>query len=164
MNASVVDFKSAMRRLTTTVSVVSCARGDQWYGMTATAVTSVCMDPPSLLVCVNGSAAIHNPLVESGRFCVNVLRVDQQEISAAFGGKLKGRSRFDVGEWHLSADGIPILNGAQANIMVSAQKIIPFGTHSVIIAVVDHVSVSEAVAPLLFENGRYVRSSELASI
>ena len=130
--------------------------------MTATAVTSVCAEPPAVLVCVNGAAAIHNPLLESDRFCINVLHIDQQEISAAFGGKLKGQSRFSVGDWRLSSDDVPILGGAQANILASARQVVPFGTHSVIIAVVDRVFVSKPVAPLLYENGRYVRSSELA--
>ncbi len=163
MNAPLVDFKSAMRRLTATVSVVSCTRDGEWFGMTATAITSVCADPPTVLVCVNGAAAIHNPLVESGRFCVNVLRIDQQEISVTFGGKLKGRDRFGVGDWSLSFDGIPVLTGAQANIVASAQKVVPFGTHSVIIGAVDRVLVSEKIAPLLYENGRYMRSAELVS-
>jgi len=164
MNALVVDFKSAMRRLTTAVCVVSCARGSEWYGMTATAVTSVCADPPAVLVCVNGASAIHNPLIESGRFCVNVLHVHQQDISAAFGGNLKGRSRFTMGDWSLSPDDVPILGGAQANILASAQKVIPFGTHSVIIAAVDQVLVLEEIVPLLYEDGRYVRSSELVQV
>ena len=72
-----------MRRLTTTVCVISCSLGDMWYGMTATAVTSVCADPPSLLVCINGSAAIHDPLIQSKRFCVNLLRVGQESVSVA---------------------------------------------------------------------------------
>jgi flavin reductase len=46
-------FRSAMRRLVATVSVVTCADADGWHGMTATAVTSVCIDPPAILVCVN---------------------------------------------------------------------------------------------------------------
>ena len=53
------DFRKAMRRLTSAVTVITTAHEDRRYGMTATAVTSVSADPPSLLICVNRSASLH---------------------------------------------------------------------------------------------------------
>src|SRR5262249_34537118 len=103
------DFKGAMRRLTTTVSVISCAHGDTWAGMTATAITSVCAEPPALLVCINGAAAMHSSLLASQRYCVNMLRVGQESVSRAFSGKLRGMQRFSEGSWALSDDGLPYL-------------------------------------------------------
>jgi flavin reductase len=156
------DFRGAMRRLTTTVSVISCAHGETWYGMTATAVTSVCADPPALLVCVNSSTAMHEPLVLTKRFCVNMLRVGQQAISAAFGGKLRGPERFNLGGWRLSDDGLPYLEGAQANIFCRTEQVVPFGTHSIFIGAVEWVDLAEAISPLLYEDGRYVMSAALS--
>ena len=156
------DFRGAMRRLTTTVSVISCAHNDTWFGMTATAVTSVCVDPPALLICINGSAAIHDPLVTSERFCVNMLQVGQQSISAAFSGKLRGVERFSAGTWSLSDDGLPYLECAQANIFCRTQRVVPFGTHSIFIGSVDWVALADQIAPLLYEDGQYMRSMGLA--
>ena len=56
------DFKSAMRRLAATVCIVSTSDEDGWHGMTATSVTSVSMDPPSVLVCVNTTATLHKDI------------------------------------------------------------------------------------------------------
>jgi len=156
------DFLNAMRRLTTTVSVISCAHEDTWFGMTATAVTSVCAEPPALLVCINGSAATHDPLLASARFCVNMLGVGQQNISAAFSGKLKGVDRFSEGTWSLSDDGLPYLERAQASIFCRTERVVPFGTHSIFIGSVDWVSLGGQIAPLLYEDGRYVRSMALS--
>ena len=81
------DFKKAMRRLAATVTIISTsdANGNR-YGMTATAVNSLAMDPPSLLICVNHSASIHAPLVGRGRFCVNVLTTGHEDLVSAFSG------------------------------------------------------------------------------
>src|SRR5215207_9114315 len=79
-------YRAAMRRFATTVSVVSTSWVKLPYGMTATAITSLCTNPAALLVCVNKSSSIHRPLEWAGRFCVNVLQTDQQEVSLAFSG------------------------------------------------------------------------------
>jgi flavin reductase (DIM6/NTAB) family NADH-FMN oxidoreductase RutF len=159
MNMEVsVDFKSAMRRLTTTVSVISTAHEGEWFGMTATAVTSVCADPAALLVCVNATSSLHAPLLASGRFCVNILQVDQHEVSNAFGGKLKGLERFSVGDWTTSAEGLPILIEAQANLVCRLEQSVRFGTHDIVIGAVERVSMREKISPLLYEDGKYARS------
>ncbi len=121
-------FRGAMRRLATTVSVISCEHKGEWFGMTATAITSVCADPAAILVCVNESAAIYQPLLDSSRFCVNMLSIEQQAVSSAFGGRLRGKERFSEGEWIITADGIPTLVGAQANLIANVAKVVPYGT------------------------------------
>jgi flavin reductase (DIM6/NTAB) family NADH-FMN oxidoreductase RutF len=152
------EFKSAMRRLTTTVSVVTCMHEETWYGMTATAVTSVCVDPPAIQVCINESATIYRPLIESSRFCVNLLRVDHQAISTAFGGRLTASKRFREGEWIAATAGIPALIGAQANIFAKVAQVVPYGTHGIIIGAVESVILHEEIAPLLYQNGGYARA------
>ncbi|MBS0420251.1 MAG: flavin reductase family protein [Proteobacteria bacterium] len=150
-----------MRRLTTTVSVISCAHGDAWFGMTATAVTSVCAEPPAILVCINGTSAIHSPLISSKRFCVNMLRVGQEAVSQAFSGKLKGMDRFTAGSWSQSDGGLPYLETAQANLFCRTEQVVPFGTHSIFIGAVEWVQLADRIEPLLYEDGRYVRSAGL---
>ena len=159
-----VEFKAAMRRLTSTVCVVTCGHDGEWYGMTATAVTSVCAEPAAILVCINGSAAIYQPLLDSARFCVNMLSVEQHAISSAFGGRLRGRERFSEGEWLPTADGIPTLVGAQANLFATVAKVVPYGTHGIVIGDIEDVLVQEKIAPLLYQNGGYARSELINSL
>ncbi|QCP54324.1 flavin reductase [Trinickia violacea] len=149
------EFKRAMRRLASTVTIISTADvyGHR-YGMTATAVNSLSMDPPSLLICVNHSASIHAPLTGRGRFCVNVLTTEQEDLVDAFSGKVKGDARFQVGEWHNEDSGMPYLEGAQSNLFCDIDSVIPFGTHSVVIGRVTAVRVEEGIRPLIFANGK----------
>src|SRR6516225_2080093 len=110
------EFRDAMRRFATTVSIISCASGGCRYGMSATAVTSLSVDPPSLLVCVNKSTATHRALSRGGRFCINVLRSFHSHLSQAFSGKLKGEDQFSVGAWRDTEERLPYLTDAQANL------------------------------------------------
>jgi flavin reductase len=108
------SFRNAMRRLAATVSIVTCADEDEWHGMTATAVTSVCIDPPAILVCVNRAAHFYRCLSSSKSFCVNLLGSAHVQIAQRFGGKLRGVERFDRGNWSLACR-LPFLVDASAN-------------------------------------------------
>jgi flavin reductase len=121
-------FRNAMRRFATTVSVVSCVDEDGWHGMTATAVTAVCTDPPALLVCVNKATAFYGQLSASGSFCISLLRSPHVQISQAFGGRLKGVERFERGNWTLARH-LPCLIDAQANLFCKIASVTHFGTH-----------------------------------
>jgi len=149
-------FRDAMRRFATTVSIISCASGGCRYGMSATAVTSLSIDPPSLLVCVNKSTATHRVLSRGGRFCVNVLRSFHSQLSQAFSGKLKGEDRFRLGAWHESDDGVPFLDDAQANLFCEIDRITDYGTHTIFIGRVYLARVNADVDPLLYQDGKYV--------
>ncbi|MBB3181838.1 flavin reductase [Variovorax sp. Sphag1AA] len=149
------EFKRAMRRLASTVTIISTAdvNGNR-YGMTATAVNSLTMDPPSLLICVNHSASIHPALMGRGRFCVNVLTTEHEDLVSAFSGRLKGDARFEVGEWRTEDGGMPYLEDAQSNLFCDIDSVVPFGTHSVVIGRVSAVRVDEGIRPLIFADGK----------
>jgi Flavin reductase like domain len=66
-------FKLALRKVAHSVAVVTARRGDKLDGMTATAVTSLCADPPCLLACVARAAALNSTMAECDEFCVNYL-------------------------------------------------------------------------------------------
>jgi flavin reductase (DIM6/NTAB) family NADH-FMN oxidoreductase RutF len=156
------EFKRAMRRLASTVTIISTAdiNGNR-YGMAATAVNSVSMDPPSLLVCINHTASIYAPLTGRGAFCVNVLTTEHEDLVSAFSGRLTGAERFTIGHWRDDAAGIPYLEDAQCNLVCDVDTVVPFGTHSVIIGRVTAVRVAEGIAPLIYADGRLAASQSL---
>lgn len=158
------EFKRAMRRLASTVTIISTAdvNGNR-FGMAATAVNSVSTEPPSLLVCVNHSASIHAPLTGRGTFCVNVLSTEHEDLVSAFSGRLAGAERFTVGDWHDDDRGIPYLEDAQCNFVCDVDTVVPFGTHSVIIGRVQAVRVAEGIAPLIYADGRLAASQSLTA-
>lgn len=149
------DFRLAMRRLASAVAVVATARGEEWLGMTATSVTSLSMDPPSLLVCINRNAAIHSAITPGTTFSVNILHDGQSAISAAFGGGAKGADRFRSGDWRADAAGTPVLHDAAAAIACVADASMDYGTHTIVIGKVSQTLLSPREAPLIYVNGRY---------
>jgi flavin reductase len=156
-------FSQSMRRLAATVSVVTCASEGHRYGVTATAVTSLCAEPPSLLICLNAAASITQPLLREGIFCVNLLQSSQAEISKMFGGKVKSGERFHYGTWHRNSGGVPFLADAQANLFCRVDGAMPYGTHRIIIGRVEDGYFAPGVSPLLYQNGAYVSASLLAA-
>ncbi|MCA8028948.1 flavin reductase family protein [Burkholderia cepacia] len=156
------DFKHAMRRLASTITVVTCAVDGRRFGMTATAVTSVCADPPSLLVCVNRSSSLHTPLEKTGRFCVNLLKVGQESVSAAFGGQKKGEERFSEGSWLEDDIGVPYLASAQANVFCITATKLQFGTHTIFVGQVQNVISENEVSPLIFQDGGFAKALSLS--
>lgn len=156
MDQTGTDFRKAMRRLTSAVSVISTAHDNVRYGITVTSVTSVSMAPPSLLICINQRARIHTPLIRAGQFCVNILQAHQIEIADAFSGAgPQGEDRFLCGEWASDDEDLPYLIPAQASVFCDLDAISSYGTHSILVGKVRQVAVRGQVAPLLYQDGQY---------
>jgi len=153
-----VEFKRGMRRLASTVTILSTAEGDEWHGMVATSVCSVCTSPPSLLACINKSASLYEPVRTTKRFCVNLLRTHHKELVGPFSGKLKGRERFTHEGWKIDAHGLPYLEDAQALFFCTVDQSMDYGEHGIFIAKVDEVRVVEEIAPLLYQDGQFAIS------
>jgi flavin reductase (DIM6/NTAB) family NADH-FMN oxidoreductase RutF len=148
-------FRAAMRRYAATVTIVTASDGRRRHGMTATAVTSLSLDPPSLIVCVNRKTRLHDILLSARRFCVNVLGREQANLSAAFSGAVAPEERFELGAWAQTADGLSFLSDAQAHVFCRKAALIPFGTHSIVVGEVEEIGMREAVEPLLYQDASY---------
>jgi len=154
------DFRSAMRRVAATVHVVTIRVGDTPMGLTATAVSSLALTPPSLLVCINQRSAMHHPMADVRAFCVNVLHRDQTDVAYAFSNSALRDVRFETGDWIVAGDGPPRLADAQASIMCSLKDLHAFGTHSIFVGEVVEVFTRDAVDPLVYLDGRYLVAGE----
>ena len=151
----VPDFRHAMRRLAATVTLVttSDAQG-QRYGMLATSVTSVTMEPPMLLVCVSRSAHLHPALMARKRMCINVLLDTQADLVRAFSSSLPYEERFAVAEWEQHPSfALPYLAHAQALFFCDIDQVIEAGTHSVVLARVLESRSVDAVRPMVYVDG-----------
>jgi flavin reductase len=148
------DFRKAMRTMTSAVSIVSAARDNHRFGMTATAVCSLSMQPPALLVCINQSSSLHHPLLSEGRFCINILHADQDELARTFSRK-DIEDRFAHGNWKLDDRGVPFVTDAQASVFCTVEESYRHRTHSIVIGMVYRVAVRDSVHPLLYQDGRY---------
>lgn len=152
----VSDFRHAMRRLAATVTLVTTSGADgQRYGMLATSVTSVTMEPPMLLVCVSRSAHLHPALMARKRMCINVLLDEQAELVRAFSSSLPHDERFaNVDCENHTTFGLPYLRNAQALFFCEIDQLVEAGTHSVVLARVLESRAIDAVRPMVYVDGR----------
>jgi flavin reductase (DIM6/NTAB) family NADH-FMN oxidoreductase RutF len=150
------SFKSAMRRLAATVTIVTGGPEGNRGGFAATAVCSVSADPPALLVCVNRSASLHASLTMGSLFCVNLLHGQHTELSHVFGGKVVPEERFNFGHWEHDAEGIPYLVDAQANLFCTVDALMPYGTHTIVVGKVSQVRLHGEIAPLIYADGKFI--------
>jgi flavin reductase (DIM6/NTAB) family NADH-FMN oxidoreductase RutF len=156
--ASPAYFRAAMRRLVGGVSVITAGSGNDISGMTVTSVSSLSVDPPSLIVSVNRESSSWPLLKRHRYFGVNILNADQLDIAERFSGKdgLKGAERFAGAEWIERASGARLLSGALAAIECEAEEIIERHSHAIIIGRVLHVELSADDAALAYWQGSYV--------
>ena len=88
------EYIDAIAQHVSSVCVITTVHDGQRYGLTATAVSSVCAAPPRLLVCVNKSGLTHDKIVAAGRFAVNVLTEEQEQVAMVFAG-MGDKSAFE---------------------------------------------------------------------
>jgi flavin reductase (DIM6/NTAB) family NADH-FMN oxidoreductase RutF len=152
------DFRSALRHLAGGVSVITVGRGKDITGMTVTSVSSLSVDPPSLLVSINRAASSWPLLKRHGFFGVNILTADQLDVAERFAGKdgLKGAERFSGATWTTGASGVPLLVGALAAIDCEAEDIIERHSHAIVIGRVLDLRLSSRTAALAYWQGQYV--------
>lgn len=151
-----IMFRAAMRRLAASVSIVVAKGEDGPIGIAATSITSLTVDPPAILVCVNRAASLHACLVPTAPLSVNLLSRHQQDVSAAFGGGVPREERFGVGQWIESGNGLPALAEAQANLSCVIDAMLAYGTHSIVIARVLEAKLGGEIAPLIYQDGAYL--------
>lgn len=151
-------MKLGMRRLASGVCVLSTRlENNQRFAMTVSSVTSVSDSPASLLVCINQQVSQQGHLATKGsQFAVNVLSVNHQDVSNICAGRDPARNRFDVGNWEDEDSGLPVLSDAQAVFICQTDQVMTYGTHKVVIGVIQRVILSGAdVSPLLYVDGSY---------
>lgn len=147
-------FRLAMRHVAATVYAVTTGHGGGRYGILATAVSSLSFDPPSLLVCVNRSASLHEPLAQAETFCVNVLGLGNRDVAEQFAGG-RGADRFAVGEWE-EQHGVPVLLSAQSSFVCRRAHCHEFGTHTIFIGELIDARHRADAAPLTYYDRRFI--------
>jgi flavin reductase (DIM6/NTAB) family NADH-FMN oxidoreductase RutF len=152
------DFRGAMRHLTGGVSIITAGRGNDISGMTVTSVSSLSVDPPSLIVSINRAASSWPLIKRHGVFGVNILTADQLDVAERFTGKggLKGADRFAGAEWTTRASGVPLLVGALTAIDCEVEEVIERHSHAIVIGRVLDVVASQRTAALAYWHGEYV--------
>lgn len=155
---SSADFRGAMRHLTGGVSVITAGRGRDITGMTVTSVTSLSVDPPTLIVSINRDASSFPLIRRHGAFGVNILAADQLDVAERFAGKggLKGADRFAGSQWVMAVSGVPLLVGALSAVDCEVEEIVERHSHGIVIGRVRDIKNSLRTAALAYWHGQYV--------
>lgn len=150
------DFKHVMRHWASTVTVITTRVEGLIYGLTATAFSSLSVQPPMVFVSIYRKTRTH-PLVEqSGIFCVNFLAPEMTHISDRFAGRHPGEDRFAGLAHHGEATGAPILDDALAFLDCRVIEALVTGDHTIFVGQVEASGVQKAdQAPLLYFMGKY---------
>lgn len=157
LQSRIATFKSAMRRVASTVCVLTTEYEGRRWGLTATAVCSLSAEPPSLIACVNRSAEAHEAITLSRRICINILAEGQLETARRFSGMLghSGEQRFEGAEWYNLATGAPVLRDAAAAFDCTIFDRQTYQTHSVLACFAEAIDLGETGNPLIYADRNY---------
>ncbi len=145
-------FRAAMGRLAAGVSVVTARDGaGRAHGMTASALTSLSLDPPMVLVCVGHEASLHDTIIGADVLGVNVLAAGQRAIAEQFA--LRGRQAW-TGEGPVSPAGLPLVADALVHLDCRRAAVYAGGDHSIVTGVVEWARIRDG-APLCYFRSTY---------
>jgi flavin reductase (DIM6/NTAB) family NADH-FMN oxidoreductase RutF len=155
-DAAAADYRQAMRAFATGVAIIACGQGAARAGCVATAVASLSLTPPSLIVSLQRNGSTLRRLRDSGRFSVNFLTAAQEPLALRFAGGAQGQERFAAGAWIVGATGAPKLADALAALECRVEEVLERFTHAIVIGRVEAASAADGPALLHFR-GRFER-------
>jgi flavin reductase (DIM6/NTAB) family NADH-FMN oxidoreductase RutF len=153
MAVSKDEFRHALSRFASGVTVVTCQgpRGEM-RGITVSAFSSLSLEPPLVLVCIDKRASLHDDLKEGACFAVNFLAEDQEAVSRRFASKDADRfTGIHCREGHTRA---PLIEGALGFVECRVLNAYPGGDHTIFVGQVEASGVGEG-RPLLYFRGGY---------
>ena len=148
-------FRTVLGHYPTGVVIVTADSDDGPAGLSIGSFTSLSLDPPLVLFCPAKTSTSWPKIEKVGRFCVNILADDQEDVSRTFAGK--GTDKFAGIGWRPSAvTKSPIINGALAWIDCDVERVDDGGDHVVVIGRVRALDVERQAKPLVFFRGGYI--------
>lgn len=158
-------FRATMRRSVGGVTIVTTRHEGRPWGMTVNAFSPVCMDPPTLLVCVNNGTVTAADIADDGRLGVNLLSQAQIDLSQLC--SAPGERKFlddHVVPPNKLPEGVamPVLRDSLVTYDCRVAAILPVGTHSIVIATIECVLAPAPLPPLLYGDGHYMHGVTIA--
>jgi len=145
------EYRYALGRFGTGVTIVSIDTPDGPIGMTVNSFASVSLDPPLILWSVSKSSGCCSLFESSQRFAVNVLHAEQTDLAKQFA---RTANDFSPEQWLLNEASVPVLNEALACFECANSAVHDGGDHTIIIGQVERATINEG-EPLLFFKGQF---------
>lgn len=147
-------LRQLMGHWATGVAVVTSRDETGPRGATTNALTSLSLDPLLMLVCLDRSSNTLEAVRASGRFCINVLAADQEEIARRFATKVSGEEKV-AGVPQEQVEGVPVLGGALAWLVCELERELDGGDHAILLGRPLETGADPDADPLVFYRGRY---------
>jgi flavin reductase (DIM6/NTAB) family NADH-FMN oxidoreductase RutF len=150
------EFRLAMSVFATGVTVITTIDDhDQPHSMTANSFTSVCLEPPMVLVCVAHGTNTYGFMELNRKFGVNILRQEQQELGAYFAKRPEDRQGDVEYTYTRAGDGVPVLENSMVFFSCHVVGSHVYGDHTIYLGEVKEVRQAEVGAPLMFYRSRW---------
>jgi flavin reductase (DIM6/NTAB) family NADH-FMN oxidoreductase RutF len=148
-------FRAVLGRLASGVSIVTTVSADgKDHGMTVSALSSLSLDPPLILLCVDKTATMHPHLLVARHFAVSMLTLDQQELSRRFAASRD--DRFDGVAITRDGGGCALIEDALAHLECEVWAQYAGGDHTIFVGRVVRAAARD-VDPLVYYRGNYAR-------
>jgi flavin reductase len=150
-------FREAMSHVAGAVHIIATNGPGGLAGATATAVTSVSDNPPSLLVCLNQTSSTLAAMQANGRFSINILAAGQRPLAERFSGQtgVQGAARFVAADGWQDIARLPTLQDALAVFTCVLADMKTVGSHAIVIGTVEKVTIYAGEAALLYHRRSY---------
>jgi flavin reductase (DIM6/NTAB) family NADH-FMN oxidoreductase RutF len=140
-------FRRVLSNFAAGVTVVTTLDAERRpHGLTATAFTSVSLDPPLVLVCIDKKAETFPQFAPAGIFAVNFLALDQQHLSQRFA--KSGGEKFEGVGWRRGSLGTPLLDGAVGYVECRIKHAYEGGDHIIYVGEIEAADANDT-PPLL---------------
>lgn len=148
------DFRRAMASFATGVTIVTaCDASGTGRGITVNSFSSVSLDPPLVLFCLDKAAMSFGTFCRAERFAVNVLRREQHELSIRF--STAAADRWEGVSYDIWADGLPVLRNCLCNLACRREALYEGGDHVIILGRVEHLHAADEGDPLVYFQSGY---------
>lgn len=147
------QFRRACALFPTGVAVLTTRASDGTpHGLTVNAFCSLSLIPPLVLVAIDRSCSVLQTFEQTGHFAINLLSIEQQNLSVRFSELPEGR--FSGVSWTPGTDGSPLIDGAIGAMECRTTTIIDAGDHRALIGEVVAATTREG-EPLVFHRSGY---------
>ena len=147
-------FRSALGSFVSGVTVVTTRDDSRPHGLTVSAFSSLSLDPPLVLICIDKKTVSYDALTRSGAFAINILADDQENISRQFASRVP--DKFQDIAYYEGANKVPVLEGTVASIECLIVQAYEGGDHTIFIGEVQSSVIREG-RPLSYFRGGYRR-------
>ncbi|VEF47182.1 flavin reductase domain-containing protein [Bacillus freudenreichii] len=146
------EYRDVIGHFSSGVTIITTSKDGVDYGITASAVSSVSLEPPMLLICANKQTGTCHAISEKKTFTVNILKEDQAELAIQFA--RANTEKFKDINMTYSEFGDPVLKDALVSIECRVVEEITGGTHSVFMAEVKSATTNNG-RPLVYYRGKF---------